>query len=84
MSNNVKRIDCCYGGMIIEWSNGNKSGAVLSSGMRDDETSVEFNAAMNAIESIVLAHFCANIDVGSKGYIEGINTAVEACANYCT
>ena len=38
-------------------------------------------AAMEAIESLVLAHACAGVDVASPAYIEGIETAVEACCN---
>ena len=38
-------------------------------------------AAMDAIESLVLAHACAGVDVASPGYVEGIETAVEACLN---
>ena len=38
-------------------------------------------AAMDAIESLVLAHSCAGVDVASPGYVEGIETAVEACCN---
>jgi hypothetical protein len=38
-------------------------------------------AAMDAIESLVLAHACAGVDVASPGYVEGIETAVEACMN---
>jgi len=40
-----------------------------------------YNAAMDAIESIILAHVCAGVDVLDPGYIEGIETAVEACGN---
>lgn len=38
-------------------------------------------AAMDAIESLVLAHACAGVDVASPDYVEGIETAVEACMN---
>ncbi len=38
-------------------------------------------AAMEAIESLVLAHSYAGVDVASPGYVEGIKTAVEACCN---
>jgi hypothetical protein len=38
-------------------------------------------AALDAIESLVLAHACAGVDVASPAYIEGIETAVDACLN---
>jgi hypothetical protein len=36
---------------------------------------------IDAIESLILAHACAGIDIESPAYIEGIETAVEACSN---
>ena len=53
----------------------------------DDEDDVEdresFNNAMDGLESIILAHAVAGIDVTSPDYIEGIETAVQSCgSNY--
>ena len=42
----------------------------------------KFNAAMDALEAMILAHFCAGIDVSCPAYLEGIETAVQACGNY--
>ena len=39
-----------------------------------------FNAAIDAVESLILAHACAGIDIESPAYIEGIETAIDACA----
>jgi hypothetical protein len=36
---------------------------------------------MDAIESLILAHASAGLDVASPAYVEGIETAVEACCN---
>ncbi len=41
-----------------------------------------YNAAIDGLESLILAHACAGIDVTSPAYIEGIETAVEAIVNY--
>jgi hypothetical protein len=41
-----------------------------------------YEAALDAITSLVLAHACAGIDVGSPKYVEGLNVVIEACANY--
>jgi hypothetical protein len=38
-------------------------------------------AALNAIESIVLAHAIAGVDVTTPAYLEGIETAVDAISN---
>jgi hypothetical protein len=36
---------------------------------------------LQAIESMVLAHACAGVDVESHAYIEGLETAVDAVLN---
>jgi hypothetical protein len=43
-----------------------------------------FNAAIDGLESVILAHACAGVDVGSPAYVEGIETAVEAIASHLT
>ena len=39
-----------------------------------------FNASIDALESLILAHACAGIDVASPAYLEGIETALDAIA----
>jgi hypothetical protein len=72
----------CYG-IVIEYENGGGSiTSQLHESAEDDvERDVLFDTAMDAVESMVLAHAIAGIDVSSPAYIEGIETAVEACAN---
>ena len=36
-----------------------------------------YNAVLNAVESIILAHACAGIKVDDLKYIEGIETTLE-------
>lgn len=60
---------------------GRKTGSVTSSLHSSEEGDERFNAAMDAVESMVLAHACAGIDVTDPRYVEGIRTCVEACAN---
>lgn len=44
----------------------------------------ELKGAVNAIESLIVAHACSGIDVASKAYVEGLDSALEAIANnYC-
>ena len=60
------------------------SGAITSDLKRADDLAMDrsYNAAIDAVESLILAHACAGIDVESPAYVEGIETAVEAIANH--
>jgi hypothetical protein len=40
-----------------------------------------FNAAVNAVESLVLAHACAGVPVDSEDYVTGVKTTLEAISN---
>jgi len=40
-----------------------------------------YNCMIDSIESLILAHAVAGVDISSPAYIDGIETAVEACAN---
>ena len=44
----------------------------------------QYNAAVDGLESLILAHACAGVDVESPTYVEGVETAVEAIANHFT
>jgi len=65
-----------------------KSGKVTSTlhlpkSKKDYPASVrnQYNGAVDGIESLVLAHACAGIDIESPAYVEGLKTAVEAIGN---
>ena len=58
---------------------GRRSGTVRSTLHTTDDQDDRFNAAMDAIESLVLAHACALIDVTDPRYVEGIRTSLAAC-----
>jgi hypothetical protein len=60
---------------------GRRSGSVSSSLHSSDTGDDQFNAAMDAIESLVLAHVCAGIDVTDPRYVEGLRTCIDACEN---
>lgn len=62
-------------------AHGRRSGTVTSSLHTSEQDGEEFNAAMDAIESMVLAHACAGIDVTESRYVEGVRTCIDACAN---
>ena len=42
---------------------------------------MQYAAAIDGLESLILAHACAGIDISSSAYVEGIETAVEAIVN---
>jgi hypothetical protein len=60
---------------------GRRAGSVSSSLHSSETEDDHFNAAVDAIESMVLAHACAGIDVTDSKYVEGIRTCVECCTN---
>ncbi len=55
----------------------------ISSDLKQDATGgdEEYLAAIDGLESLILAHACAGIDVTSPAYVEGIETAVQAIGN---
>ena len=69
--------------------NGTRSGRIIGGNLRrrvitdvvlsfDDE---QFNYMIDALESILLAHACAGVDVTSPEYVNGLIAALEDCAN---
>lgn len=63
----------------------NGSGRITSMGLKDnDNPSSEYNTAIDGIESLILAHACAGVDVSAPTYVKGIEVAVEAIVNNLT
>jgi hypothetical protein len=62
-------------------ASGRRSGNVASTLHASEGDAEEFNAAIDAVESMVLAHACAGIDVTDPRYVEGLRTCIDACAN---
>ncbi len=44
----------------------------------------QYNAAIDGLESLILAHVCAGINVESPAYVEGVEMALDAIANHFT
>ena len=65
-------------GTITSVKSGIKPDFTTSSLKGDDEV---YNAAIDGLESIILAHACAGINVSDPAYLEGIETAVDAITN---
>ncbi len=47
----------------------------------EQQNRVNYNAAMDALESLIMAHAIAGIDIENPAYIEGIETAVNSIGN---
>lgn len=71
----------CFG--IVVTLDG-KNGGTIQSDMHDtEETNKDaqlYNAAMDGLEAMVLAHAVAGVDITDPKYLEGIETAVQTCA----
>lgn len=74
-----RRVKLPYFG--IELAVKGRSGAIVSSNLKDGSEGPALTAALDAIEALILAHACAGIDVASPAYCEGVETAVEAALN---
>ena len=67
-------------GIKLNFDENDKGCAAIASDMKDKDTPSNslFNAAVDGLESLILAHFCAGIDVESAAYVEGLETAYNA------
>lgn len=43
---------------------------------------IEYEAAIDAIESVVLAHACAGVNIQDPKYVEGLAVSLEAIVNH--
>ncbi|MEZ9616604.1 hypothetical protein AB4425_17130 [Vibrio sp. 10N.261.51.A1] len=67
--------------IIVTYSLLDINGCAITSSMKECPESPEnetFNAAVDGLESMILGHFSAGIDVQSDAYLEGIETAYNA------
>lgn len=53
----------------------------LRDGEKEDYGEEKFEGACDAVESLILAHVRAGVDVRSKAYKEGLATTLEAIMN---
>lgn len=56
-------------------------GGVITSNLKDADNDVNYNNAIDGIESLILAHACAGVDIESNAYVEGINSCIDALRN---
>lgn len=67
-----------YGIEIFSPPDGN--GCVITSDMKDLDCleNATFNAAVDGLESLILGHFSAGVDVATPEYLDGIKVAYHA------
>ena len=73
----------CFGIVVKIGDNG--SGSIESdlhdnSGYDEEDFQI-YESAINTVESLILAHACAGVDIESLAYIEGIEGVVSAIMN---
>jgi len=90
----MKKLHCC--GITVSLEDappiGTGGGSVTSTlheeqnpevegGSEEDTNHDRYEAAVDALESVVLAHACAGIDIQAPAYVEGVETAIAAIAH---
>jgi hypothetical protein len=63
---------------------GQPAGGTIQSDLQEtgqDKPTPEYNAAVDGLEALILAHACTGIDLTAPAYVEGIEVAVDAIAN---
>jgi hypothetical protein len=79
----MKKINLDSFGIVISYNGNSKLTASITSDMKEgvNTSKTPFNAAVDGLESIILAHFSAGIEVNSPAYLEGIETALDSLTN---
>jgi hypothetical protein len=72
------KLNTCAGELHIVVSDG--AGRMHSEITREGDDDA-YDLMLDGIESLVLAHACAGVNVEDTEYMEGLNTALEAIAN---
>jgi hypothetical protein len=66
---------------VGSWSITVGGNAIQSWNLRGEDFDVEYNAAIDGLESLILAMHCAGMDIANNKMAEAIQTAVDAIAN---
>ena len=88
----LKKIQIRVGSDAISLQLDGRGGGTSSSTLHITEADEDFgaeyqpsyNSAIDGLESLVLAHACAGIDVEDRRYVAGIAAALEAISNHHT
>ena len=72
----------CYGitVRVDEYGCGSIESTIRENLMCDIQD-VEGQAAADAVESLILAHACAGVDIEARSYVIGLEVSMEAIAN---
>ena len=79
-------IELDFGDIVVE-INAEGVGTITSSlhedqaGADEEEGFQRYEGGIDALESLILAHALAGVDIQAVGYVEGIKTALEALEN---
>ena len=76
----MKTVETGCFGITITAAENNTAAASIQSEMHDVALSSEhpFNVSVDALESLILAQYCAGIDITTPAYLQSIETAYEA------
>jgi len=58
-----------------------ESGGNINTNFKEGSDDAAYDSAIDGLESLILAHACAGIDISKPKYREGIATALEAISN---
>ena len=80
----MKILDLGVYGIQLSFNKDDKGGAAITTQMKEEDTRENslFNSGVDGIESMILAHFVAGIDVTTPAYIEGVETAYQALGQH--
>lgn len=82
--NSLEKLELgCFGVVITGSKCDENIGATISSNMKEDNTPENkgFNLSVDALESLILSHYSAGVDVSCPKYLQGIETALDALGN---
>jgi len=78
-----------YGITVQVMTNNGKRAGTIDSKLKDhligsdlEGDTGELYAVVDALESLILAHACAGLDISSPAYVEGLRTCLEALGNH--
>lgn len=81
-------ISFSFGEYSVEIKLDPHGGGTIKTNLKDEEAAndgdddaIEYNRAIDGLESLVLAHACAGVAVTDPKYVEGIAVAVDAIFN---
>tara|TARA_Y100000310_G_scaffold111606_1_gene110006 strand:- start:12285 stop:12557 length:273 start_codon:yes stop_codon:yes gene_type:complete len=87
----MKTIKLPCHGIVVKVGSGSPASCVITSDLKEDPSvaiadserqDIEaFNSCMDVVESMILGHAFAGIDISSPAYLEGIESTVEKFAN---